>query len=362
MVESNAFDWSSILIGRLSALGDIVFALPVLSSLRAAHPTAKIGWLIEDRCADLLRGHPWIDELIIYPRGGLKGWPRHPLQALKRLKTFRRELAARSYDVALELQGNLKCAAQLACFRGARRIGFDRSELREPFSAWFTQVKVDAGKARRHRMDKMLSILSPLGVPPLRSLPPPPVWDDATAQRIEHAFRSAAERPIVAIHPYVSGYGRDKEWPRERFVELAVRLTRTCDAWCYIVRSPKEDAPTAELVRAACGALHDALPRGSLVDSMVGLQRAALVIGSDSGPLHIAGWLDRPLIGLYGPTDPVVYGPVREHAIVVRGGSEIPPPRQRTRVSQAMLEIGVDRVADAATEVLKGNYPKRPVT
>ncbi|MBL8896758.1 MAG: glycosyltransferase family 9 protein [Planctomycetes bacterium] len=345
-------DWSSVLIGRLSALGDIVFALPVLSSLRAARPDARIGWLVEDRCADLLRGHPWIDELIVYPRGELKGWTRHPLRALRRATAFRRELAARSYDLALELQGNLKCSALLSCVRDARRVGFARSELREPFSACLTHVRVPGGAARRHRVEKMLSVLEALGIPTRREFPPPPPFDEATRERVRAAFAPAAGRPIVAIHPFVSGYGRDKEWPPERFSALARELHRELDAWCYVVRSPKESEPTARLVEGAKGALHDAIPRGTLVDSMAALAEAHLVIGSDSGPLHIAGWLDRPLVGLYGPTDPAVYGPVRASAIVVKGGAEIPPPRKRDQRSPAMLEIGVEQVVDAARRAL----------
>jgi lipopolysaccharide heptosyltransferase I len=362
VAENNALAWSSVLVGRLSALGDIIFALPVLSSLRAARPDARIGWLVEDRCADLLRGHPWIDELVVYPRGELKGWARRPLRALRRAARFRRELAGRSYDLALELQGNLKCSVLLACVSGARRIGFPRADLREPFSSWFTHAKAPAGPLRRHRVDKMLSILEPLGIPPRRELPPPPPLGAPSCERARLALAPAGERPVIAIHPFVSGYGRDKEWPAERFAALARELQRQLDAWCYVVRSPKEDDATARLVALAEGALHDALPRGTLVDSMACLARADLVIGSDSGPLHIAGWLDRPLVGLYGPTDPAIYGPVRDDAIVVRGGPELPPPRIRDRVSAAMLEIQVEAVLDAAKRALSRRATAAPTT
>lgn len=349
--------FTSVLIGRLSAIGDIVFALPVLASLRAARPELRIGWLVEDRCADLLRGHPWIDEILVYPRGGLQSWTRHPMAALKVARAYRRELGARSYDVALELQGNLKCAVQLACLPGARRIGFERAALREPWSAWLTRDRARVPAGRIHRIEKMLAILAPLGIPALRAFPPPPPPDAAEEARAVAALAPAGDRPIVAIHPFVSSYGRDKEWPAERFVALARALRREFDAWCYLIRSPKEDEPASALVRAADGAIVDAVPRGSLRDLMACLPRVRLFIGSDSGPLHVAGWLDRPILGLYGPTDPAVYGPVRDHARVVCAGPQPPPRRHRTEVSPAMLDLAVEPVLAAARELLAAPPP-----
>ncbi len=154
-----------ILIVRTSALGDVVHALPVLTALRRQLPEARIGWVVEAGMASVLAGHPDLDELFIVR---LRQWRRlsgaDSRQSLGELATFVRALRRFRADVALDLMGNHK-AGVLARLSGAkRRIGFARQERREPSSAlWINRPAAPRGV---HAVDRMLSLLDALGIPP----------------------------------------------------------------------------------------------------------------------------------------------------------------------------------------------------
>lgn len=349
-------DCGSVLIARLSAIGDVVFALPVLHSLRRARPDLRIGWLLDDRTAALLEGHPWIDDLIVYPRNRLRGWWKRPLAARAILAAHKAAMRARSYDVVLDLQGNLKAAMQLRWIRGARRIGFARGFTREPTS-FLMHDCVTPPPDSPHRIDKFLSILGPLGIAASRDYPPGP---DLPAERVERIARRLREMdldsgPLIAIQPGVSRYGRDKQWPVERFAEVARRLADEFDARCVLIHAPNE-ASLAKAVREQSGGIaRDDFHTKDLQELLALLARVDLFVGSDSGPLHLASWLGRPAIGIYGPTDPAVYGPFGRRSLALFHGERPLPPRRRTEPSALMLRVTVDEVLERARHWLRMN-------
>ncbi|HEY2290797.1 MAG TPA: glycosyltransferase family 9 protein, partial [Thermoanaerobaculia bacterium] len=150
-----------VLIVRTSALGDVVHALPVLTALRRRLPEARIGWVVEEGMAPLLAGHPDLDELLVVR---LRQWRKVSRQGLGELGGFVSELRRFAADVALDLMGNHKAGA-ISRLSGARtRIGFARPHRREPSSAlWINRPVVPRGV---HAVDRMLSLLDALGLPP----------------------------------------------------------------------------------------------------------------------------------------------------------------------------------------------------
>ncbi|RMH02352.1 MAG: hypothetical protein D6702_09055, partial [Planctomycetota bacterium] len=327
-----------VLAVRLSALGDVVFAMPAVTALRSLVPNGRLDWLTEDRHAALLDGFPGLDEVISFPR---RRWGRRG--GLRALARHLRDLRRRRYDWVLDFQGNLKSVLQLLPLRRAVRVGFDRPAARE--GSWrFLDLRVpDPGRVSRVERDlalvRVLGWQGPAPTPgrwPVRADPPPP-----------------ADGPRILLHTTVTDYGRDKEWPRTHWLELIGRLgdrgLRSELLWTEdrlpIVR---------DLAEASRGLARLAPPTPTLADLMALCDSAAVLVGTDSGPLHLAAIRGTAVVGLYGPTDPVRYAPPgpRTRILTALEPDQPPPPRDRSRRSPWMDALSADRVAAAVDELL----------
>ncbi|MGH7149774.1 MAG: glycosyltransferase family 9 protein [Planctomycetota bacterium] len=342
-----------VLLVRLSSLGDVLFALPALERLRQGMPQARIEWAVEDRFSVLLEGHPLLDEVVVYPR---KAWSRGvrrpwllPGGALLLARHFA-GLRRRRYDLVLDLQGNLKSALHVRAAGAARNVAFASGHTREG-SHLLVNGRVVPPPTAVHRVDKFLSLLSALDLPTQRpSRTTPPSLDEPRVRRMREAL-PAGSGPIVLLHPATSGWGRDKRWPPERFAALARRL-RDAEAARVLVTFGPGELPLAEDVASLSGgAASPAPPTATLRDLSALLSLADLFVGADTGVLHLASALGRPVVGLYGPTDTAVYGPIGEEALAVR---RAPPParRDRDRVSPSMLAIEVGDVVAPCRSLL----------
>jgi heptosyltransferase I len=315
-----------ILIVRLSALGDVVHVLPALAALRAAYPEAHIGWAVEDRAASLLDGHPQLDQVHVVPRAAWgKSIKRDPLSVLRSLRRVLRELRAGRYDITLDFQSNLRSSA-LAWASGApRRIGQPRPFAKEGSRALSTEAPV-AVPREAHKIERNLALLGPLGIAP-GPAPRPVLAEPPAARALAEAFE-AAGGPRVVIHPGVSAFGALKAWREDRFADLARRLLADGARVYFAWGGAAEEAQARTLAAQAPGA--ELTPRtSSLLELAALLRRADLVIGVDSGPLHLAAALGAPTLGLYGPKHPGTYGPFWTPSEVVRSGIECSPCRYR---------------------------------
>ena len=164
-----------ILISRLSAIGDVIHSIPVLCALRDAFPQAFIGWVVEGRNGELLRGHRALDELIVVPRG----WLKSPKEVL----SLRRRLKALNFDTAIDVQGLTKSAFTSWLSGAKRRIGFEKPAGRE-LSSWFNRERV--APLKTHIIDRNLELLGPLGIhrPNVRFDLPEHAPDRAAAEKI----------------------------------------------------------------------------------------------------------------------------------------------------------------------------------
>ena len=286
----------SILILRTSALGDVVHCLPVASALRAAFPAARLGWVVEEPFLPLVASHPAVDEAIPV---ALRRWRGRPLAAITRreLAAFRRRLRAFDAEVALDLMGNHKAGA-LALLSGARqRVGPARRDRREPSSAaWINRPANVTGV---HAVDRALSLLAALGVAA-------PAADFAGAALLPRSGEAPAPAPGYVLLQPGAGWG-NKRYPPAWWGRVARELASAGDR-VHVLAGPGEEALAAEVAAGSAGAAAAATP-GGLAELAAWLRGARLVIGGDTGPLHLAHALGAPVLALHGPTDPARHGP-----------------------------------------------------
>ncbi len=354
-----------ILIVRLSALGDVVCTLPALTSLRKGYPDAHIAWLVEDRSGDLLKDHPLLDELIVFPRSR---WQQTFSQRVGHWRTladcyqFFSGLRSRRFDTAIDFQGNAK-SGFLTYVSGARlRVGFDRRNSTEG-NFVFINRRVPIANPYIARTQKYLELAHAVGGAPGRMPAVLATWRDESAKAAAFFRRAALRRPVVVIHPGTSEFGAFKRWPPERFGELARRLARHHKASILITWGPRERTLAAKVAATAGRAATLSMPTRSLRELAELLRRADLFIGADTGPMHIAAAVGVPVVALFGPKDPVLHRPYTQRSRIVRAGVECSPCTKRTcNDVRCMTAITVDMVLAAARELLKaGKRPARRV-
>jgi heptosyltransferase-1 len=287
-----------ILILRTSALGDIVQALPVLSRLRSSLPTATIGWVVERAFAPLLEGHPDVDALIV---ADLRPWRHrlHQLATWRQIVQFVARLQAFSAEIVLDLMGNHKAGVLAASTLADRRLGLARSFRREPSSAVWISEPVSATGA--HAVDHMLSVLDGL------DLAAGPV-DFAGAGLPERCPPiEVSEQRFAIIHPTTAW--PNKTYPQDSWGQVAALLAAELDLAVLVAPGPGEEGVASEVAAAAASARVRALPPTSLPSLIYLQRRARLVVGGDTGPLHLAHALGTPALFVMGPTDPARHGP-----------------------------------------------------
>lgn len=301
-------DAPRIALVKLSALGDVVHALPVATALRAARPRAHLAWVVERRESALLRRHPALDEVIV---ADTRGWrrartPATIRTALGEMRALRRRLRQACLDVALDLQGLMKSGLVTAACGARRRIGFDTGWGREPLHALFLTERV-AAPASRHVVEQYLALLRPL-----RIEPGPPRFelavDPAAEARIDAWLASSGLKPrqrLVVLNP---GAGRpDKRWPVAHLATLARGLGHEAAAQVVVSWGPGEEGAARAIVAGGGGVV--LAPPTDLDALLALLRRASVVVAADTGPLHMAAALGTPCVGLYGPTSAARNGP-----------------------------------------------------
>jgi heptosyltransferase I len=353
-------DIERLLIVRLSAMGDVIHTLPAAQALRDAFPKAQIGWLIEERWAELLcapgtqrRG----------PRSGqrpLADWvhtvnlPRwrkslSQLSTCEQIARVWNDVRSARYQVAIDLQGAIRSAVLARC--SAAPIVYGSASPREvPASLWYTRQVIPRGA---HIIEQNVSLVEAV-VGTRLAVPRATLPHDPAAEE-----ESGEELAQLGIGDYAilnpgAGWGA-KRWPAERYGEVAVRLARE-GIRCLLNYGPGEE-DLFERVNAASNGIVRATQAS--VTGLIALTRAAkLFIGGDTGPLHLAAALEVPVVAIFGPTDPERNGPYGTRSVVLRSPRSATTHARQAQADQAMLEIGVDAVMHAARELLAGNVDR----
>lgn len=360
--ESNRLDITPetpkrLLIVRLGAMGDVIHTLPAVHALREAFPQAHIGWLIEERWAELLcapgsprRGgrsasRPLVDEVHAV---NLKVWQKSlfSISTLQRIATIWNDVRDAHYDAAVDLQGAMRSAV-LARLSGAGVV-YGAAEPREsPASLWYTRKVVARG---RHVIAQNVSVAEALcenrgdTSPDIsRDFP----RDSQAEARVEQRLAGYGIGDFAILNPG-AGWGA-KRWPAERYGEVARKLAERG------VRSILNYGPgEEELVQSAVAASRGtATAMSCTITELIALtRRARLFIGSDTGPLHLAAALRVPVVAIYGPTDPARNGPYGTRSVVLRSPGSVTSHARRAEADAGMLAIGSAAVAAAACKVL----------
>ena len=262
---------------RLSALGDVIHTIPAVVALRAAG--ANVSWVVEAPYAEMVEAVAGVRAIPVT----MKKWGKHPIASRAAMTAARR--AMRGHDASIDFQGLVKSAA-LGWLAGARaRYGFDRAAVREKGSLLFTNRHVAVDRDR-HVVDWNLQLAQSVGAMAKAD----PQWDPFLVD----GFREL--RGKIALLP---GAGRsEKQWPVARFAALARELGDRA----LVVWGPNEETFAREIGASMAPATN----RRELATI---LRHASLVVGGDTGPLHLAAALGTRVIGLYGPTNPRRNGP-----------------------------------------------------
>jgi ADP-heptose:LPS heptosyltransferase len=300
-----------ILLVRLRLIGDVVFTTPVIRALRRHHDDAHIAYLVEPSAAPIVRGNPHLDDVIVAPRRGGAGRLLDDLALAQRLRRER-------FDLAIDLHGGPRAAWLTRASGAPMRIGYDR-----PGRAWIYTHRVPRSPDLfpRHSVLNQWDLLAPLGIrdcTPGRD-PVEMIEDTAAAQRVRARLDAAGIRDghrIVVVH--VSAGNEFRRWPEEAFCSMIVALAeRDAHRRIIVASGPSDAAAASRVAETARSRLTrpESLPpllEWDLNELHALVSRAAVYIGGDSGPLHVASTTSTPIVALLGPTLPERSRPWRD--------------------------------------------------
>jgi len=349
-----------ILCVRLSGLGDVVHALNALARLRRERPGAHLAWAVEERFADLLRGHPFLDELVVVPRKAWSASLRRPLSWQRLGGEFRalwRRLREGAFDASIDFQSSLKSTWIVRAARAQTRIGFGGRVNRE-LNRLVQTTLVDVPTSGIHRIERDLALLAPLGISTHYATPELPRFAAEA-----HAIRAGiadGPGPLVVVHPGTSAFAAFKRWMPGRYARVADHLVAERGARVLVSHGPGEE-DLAEGILSQMKEAASLAPQAGGLRGLVELLRCAhLFIGSDTGPMHLASALGVPVVALFGPKDPEQTGPYCSRSIVVEGQADCRPcARRRCSHVRCMTTITAEQVAEAALAVLDGGGRRR---
>jgi heptosyltransferase-1 len=335
-----------IALVKLSALGDVLHALPAAHALRACLPGCELTWIVERREAAILAGNPDVDHVIPVDTRVWRREFRQPGGAhtvFVKLRGLVRRFRSLRFEVALDLQGNVKSGSITALTGAPVRIGFALGHCREAANVLFTTRRARKPAGPVHVVEENFALLSALGLSRAAlGSPAYPIAADpaaeATAAALFEAEGLKADTPVVVLLPGSGGDG--KRWPAEAYRRLGDELALRLGARILLGWGPGEES-LARTIGTGMRAAPVIPPPTSIPELIAVVRRAALVIGADTGPVHIAATLGIPTVALYGPTDARRNGPWGARLATVQS------PTGR------MSDIPVERVLAMAEDLLR---------
>lgn len=355
-----------MLVVRIGAMGDVLHAMPAVAAMCRRHPDWTIGWAIEPRWSELLQTAsefersrygagrsaqmPLVDRWHPVPT---KAWGSSPLawETMTGVGALRRELKDAAYDVCVDMQGSIKSAV-IGRMAGAKTF-VGPAAPREREARWLYGQRVAMHSA--HVVEQGCELLgAAIGEELQPSRVPLPQDEEA------EVWRDALLTPIVrpderfALMAPTAGWGA-KQWPAERYGALAALLAKT-GVRTLVNESSASDEVAARVVETSGGAAV-AIPC-SIGDLIALIRRASVVIAGDTGPLHLAAALERPVVGLFGPTDPERNGPYGRRSRTLRHASSRRDHTRRTETEEGLMQIKVSEVEEATMAMLRAGQDR----
>jgi heptosyltransferase I len=360
---SQSFDaprFGSLLVVRLSAMGDIIHTLPAVAALREAFPHATLGWLVEERWAELLC-------TLRYPRSGRRSEQRPLVDRLHSVNTaeWRRtlfsfntwqqmavglsELRGVRYDAAIDFQGAIR-SALLARWSGAPVVYGTAQPRENAASMWYTRQIFPSGT---HVVEQALALAQAVIQ---HSMPDAPLTLPVDPDAEQKITTLAAGGCGFAILSPGAGWGA-KQWPAERYGVVARELEKLG------IQSLVNYGPGEEELAATVEATSQGTARRvscSVAELIALTRRARLFIGGDTGPMHLAAALKIPVVAIFGPTNPARNGPFGTRSVVLRSASSATSHARTPEPEQGLLEITPEEVVAAARQLLWSDGRPRP--
>jgi heptosyltransferase-1 len=336
-------DFPRILLIKLSGLGDVVHTLPVLVKLRARYPTARIDWLITPENAEIVRCHPALSNVVLFERGDFskRGRRWHAVLAfLDLLKQIRRA----KYDLVIDLHSQAR-SAFLALVSGARvRIGFDRPVQNISRHGW-RGAREGSWIAYTHRIPiptlDVHAIDRYLWLGPLLGFDdhPPDLTIHLSSQTARDVQRLLEEQGVPASKALVvlvpGTIWETKHWTIEGFAAVARQFLN--DGFAVALAGTKRDQARCRQIAAAAPGACDLSGKTTPAELAALIRRAEICVTNDSGAMHLAASLGTPMVGVFGPTNPVRIGPYQRPESVVRLDLPCSPCNYR-RLSQCPFD------------------------
>jgi heptosyltransferase-1 len=342
----------SILLVKLSAIGDVVHTLPLLEVLRKNFPEARIDWLVEEEASPLIEGHQDIDHVIVSFR---KSWQKRFLSSgdrsavLSEIKRFFRVLRSHEYDLVIDLHGLFKSGLLTGLSRGRRKIGFTGGK---EGSLLFLTDRPYPFDYNRHALDRYLQAAEYLGckINSWKGDIPLHAEDKAKIDRLL-AERFSPDNALIAINPMARW--TTKLWDEERFSKLAERLREELSCKVLFTGSPSDRTLIETIVRRLDPPPVNLAGRTTLRELAYLYSRCRLVIATDTGPMHIAAAMGIPVVALFGPTAPWRTGPYGKGHTVIRKKLECGPCfRKKCSDPTCMKSITVEDVFDTVKKLM----------
>jgi heptosyltransferase I len=361
-------DFRRILLIKLSAVGDVVHTFPVLNRLRRHFPTARIDWVVKPAIAELIRHHSAIDKVVLYADHASS----HPWQsawaAAAAARRLIKELRSAHYDLVIDLQGQIRTAILALASGAPLRIGFDRPRSQ----VWQASERQLPRLARKHawqgaREGSWLAYTHRLAIPTLdmhavdRYLRFGSMLG-LTEDGVDFSFaipEDSVARADHLINEHLGGHGNSglaaiapgtvwetKHWSSEGFAQVARHLMRKNFA-VALIGSNRERAICTQVANMAPGSVNLA-GKTSLSELAAVVRRATICVTNDSGPMHLAVALDRPVVSIFGPTDSLWIGPYRRPGSVVSAAIPCSPCYLRQLSSCSHRHACMHRVSAGA--------------
>jgi lipopolysaccharide heptosyltransferase I len=348
-------EFSRILLIKPSALGDVVHTLPVLVKLRARYPRARIDWLITPENAEVVRYHPALSNVVLFARRDFSKRGRR-WRAFVSFFDLLKQIRSAKYELIIDMHGQVR-SAFFALISGARvRIGFDRPvkrgltvsaehDLKNIPSHGWRGAREGSWIAYTHRIPiptlDVHAIDRYLWVAPLLGLDdnPPDLTVHLSPQATNKVNRLLAEHGVPASKPLVvlvpGTIWETKHWTIEGFAGVARQFLQ--DGFAVALAGTTRDQQRCRQIAAAAPGTCDLSGKTTPADLAALIRRAEVAVTNDSGSMHVAASLGKPMVSVFGPTNPVHIGPYERPESVVRVDLPCSPCNYR-RLSQCPFD------------------------
>ena len=299
------------LIIKPSSLGDVIHAFPAVSLLAKHRPEAKIDWVVVPAFADIVRLHPAVDNVILFPRKELGKITKFPAAAIRLAKQIRKN----HYTAVIDMQGLLRSGLITALAKTEKVAG--PLEPKEGIAKLFYHQKIDSGAATVHAVRRNYRLIAEfIGVDSTGKPETVFLKNETEANKIAELMKELPSGPVVAIAP--GARWPSKCWPVTYFAQTANLLKKNIPDCSFLILGTKDESEMAEkLVETIHAPCLNLTGKTSVVGLLEAIRSSDVLFCNDSGPMHIGAALEVPVVCMFAPTDPERTGPFSEKAIVL---------------------------------------------